>query len=165
MASMNLKSPNKIVNHQKYFFILYAAIAFVLYFKLGEQPLQMEEPRRAMVALEMDLSGQYVAPTLYGEFYYNKPPLWNWMILLGYKIFVSYSGLAVRFFSVLSFLLMGLSIYFIGKKYISDSFGAYSSLFFMISGDILFHFSQLGEIDLFYSYITFLCYFFDFSFL
>ena len=164
MASMNLKSPQKIVNYQKYFFILYAAIAFVLYFKLGEQPLQMEEPRRAMVALEMELSGQYIAPTLYGDFYYNKPPLWNWMILSGYKIFGAYSGLAVRFFSVLSFLLMGLSIYYIGKKYISNSFGAYSSLFFLISGDILFHFSQLGEIDLFYSYITFLSLFSIFHF-
>jgi len=131
-----------------------ALLLFALFFQIGVHPLRHEEPRRALVALEMLFRGNWIVPTEVGALYYNKPPVYNWLIILSYKIFGSYSELAVRFFSVLSFIGMGLLVFFNGKKYVSLRFGAYAALFFMVSVDILYYFSLTGEIDLFYSLIT-----------
>ena len=126
-----------------------------LFIHLGLQPLRMEEPRRALVALEMDLQENWVVPTLYGEPYYNKPPVWNWMILSAAKISGSYSEFAIRFFAVLSLFLTGLLAYWMGKTYVSELFGHASALFLLMGVELYFVASQLGEIDLFYTLITF----------
>jgi 4-amino-4-deoxy-L-arabinose transferase-like glycosyltransferase len=42
--------------------------------------LRGEEPRRAIVAMEMDITGEYVVPKINGWNYYNKPPLFNWVL-------------------------------------------------------------------------------------
>jgi 4-amino-4-deoxy-L-arabinose transferase-like glycosyltransferase len=34
----------------------------------------------SLVAFEMKMSGNFIVPTMNGEFYYNKPPLYNWFI-------------------------------------------------------------------------------------
>ena len=114
----------------------------------------MEEPRRAMVAVEMDIHQSYMTPSLYGEYYYNKPPLWNWMILIAFKLFGEHE-FSVRFFSVVSFIGMVLLSWKLGSKYLSKEEGILSAVFLAISIDLLFYFSQLGEIDLFYSFISF----------
>ena len=126
-----------------------------LFIHLGKQPLRMEEPRRALVALEMDLQENWVVPTLYGEPYYNKPPVWNWMILSAAKLFGSYSEFAIRFFAVLSLFLTGVIAFWMGRTYVSELFGHASALFLLMSVELYFVSSQLGEIDLFYSLITF----------
>lgn len=131
-----------------------ALLLFALFFQLGVHPLKHEEPRRALVALEMLFRGNWIVPTEVGDLYYNKPPLYNWLLILSFKLFGSYSEFAVRFFSVLSFLGMGLLIFLFSKKYLSLSFGVYAALFFLVSVDILYYFSLTGEIDLFYSLIT-----------
>ena len=41
-----------------------------------------DEGIRSLVALEMKLSGNYITPTLHGMYYYNKPPLYNWLLLV-----------------------------------------------------------------------------------
>ena len=46
-----------------------------LFINLGMQPLYLEEPRRAIIALEMIFNKNFIVPTELGEFYYNKPPL------------------------------------------------------------------------------------------
>ncbi len=130
-------------------------LLIALFTNLGISPLRLEEPRRALVALEMLFNNNLLVPTVKGELYYNKPPLFNWAIIAGYTLFGNYSEFAVRFPSVCSFLLIGALVFFMGKKYVGLSFGIYSSLLFLTSADILFNFSLLGEIDLFYALITF----------
>ncbi|MEO1712743.1 MAG: hypothetical protein AAFU60_05350, partial [Bacteroidota bacterium] len=39
-----------------------------------------DEAIRALVALEMNLSQDYITPTLSGDLYFNKPPLYNWFL-------------------------------------------------------------------------------------
>lgn len=62
----------------------WAAVAFILAFVYGRgvtgDPLRWEEPRRALVAMEMIHRGDYVVPRLLGEPYLNKPPLQGWTI-------------------------------------------------------------------------------------
>ncbi len=134
---------------------LFLALAGSLFFRLGLQPLYQEEPRRALIALEMLFRKNLVVPTEFGEIYQRKPPLWNWMILGAFRLFGNQSEFAVRFFSTFSFLLTGFLVYLAGKKYVSRAFGLLAAILFLVSVDIYFYFSLLGEIDLFYSFLVF----------
>jgi len=135
--------------------LVFVLLLIALFTNLGVSPLRLEEPRRALVALEMLFNNNLLVPTVKGELYYNKPPLFHWAIIASYTLFGNYSEFAIRFPSTCSFLLMGILIFLTGKKYVCLSFGIYSSLLFLITADILFYFSLLGEIDLFYALIMF----------
>lgn len=118
-------------------------------------PPYLEEPRRAIIAMEMMFNDNYVVPTQFGEFYYKKPPVFNWLIILGYKLSGSYSEAIPRLISILSLLLTGLLNYFFVKQYKSREIAFYSSILYVISADIFFYFSLLGEIDLLYSLVSY----------
>lgn len=122
---------------------------------MGVNPLFLEEPRRAMVALEMYLQDNLFVPTLYGEFYYRKPPFFNWVILGSMRAFPDSPEFACRLVSVVSFLLMGLFTFLFCKKYYSAKLGQMASLLFLSSVHLLFYGSLFAEIDLFYSLITY----------
>lgn len=126
-----------------------------LFIHLGMVPLRLEEPRRALIALEMLFNGNLIVPTEMGEFYYKKPPLYNWLIIGSYRLFGNYEETTVRFFSLLSYLGMGLLIFLIGRKYVGLRLGVYAGLLYLIAADLLFYFTTTaGEIDLFYSFLT-----------
>jgi 4-amino-4-deoxy-L-arabinose transferase-like glycosyltransferase len=79
--------------------------------------LTLEEPRRALVAYEMWFSGSYLQPTLLGEPYFNKPPLFNWLIVLSSMLF-GWGGLAVRAVSLAFTALTALVVYLTAKRII-----------------------------------------------
>jgi 4-amino-4-deoxy-L-arabinose transferase-like glycosyltransferase len=127
-----------------------------LFLNIGAYPLFLEEPRRALIALEMLLNDNLLVPTEFGEYYYRKPPVWNWMIILGYKLF-GFNEFAVRVFGILSYLIQGALILWTGSKYVSRRFGHLSALLFLTVVNGLFYMTGVpGEIDLFYSLVTFL---------
>lgn len=150
--------------NKKLHLILFIALVLVLFQYLGKQPLILEEPRRAIVSMEMQDNNKYLVPTEFGELYYNKPPVWNWVINLSFFIFNSNNEFTVRFFSVFFLLSTGLLLFYFGKKYVDYRFGVYSGFFYIISVDLLFYFSTLGEIDIFYSFITLCAFLFPFHF-
>lgn len=137
--------------------VIFVLASIALFVNLGVHPLRDEEPRRAFVALEMLFRSNYIVPTELGEYYYNKPPLFNWIIILSFQLFGAYSELAIRFFSVLSVLLNALLVFLLSRKYVGLRFGVYSALFFLATIHIVFYFSITGEIDLFYTLITTAC--------
>lgn len=119
--------------------------------------LRAEEPRRAIVAMEMYLSGEYIAPHINGWPYYNKPPVFNWVLVFFMWVFDSFEEWVVRIPSIISFLLIGLISYNINKQYFSKKIALLSSLFFLTSADLLFFGSiNAGEIDIFFSLIVYL---------
>lgn len=126
-----------------------------LLINLGLVPLYLEEPRRAAVALEMILRENWIVPTLNGEPYYLKPPLFNWIIALLYKLTGNYGELLARVPAVISFLALGLVIFLAGKRYVSPGFGAISAMLFLTAAGNLFFNALLAEIDMFYSLVTF----------
>ena len=136
--------------------LIVALLGIALVSHLHILPLRAEEPRRALVALEMELSGNYISPTINGVFYYNKPPVYNWLLILFYKITGSYNEWVVRLPGVISLLLIGLLHFFISRKHIDEQTALLSALFFVTSADILFYFSLIGEIDLFYTLLVYL---------
>lgn len=114
--------------------------------------LRAEEPRRAIVSIEMLLSGDYTHLQISGEHYYNKPPVFNIILTYVYKLFGSFSEWVVRLPSLICFLISGVVIYLFGKRYLDKEIALYATLFYFTAGDLLFYGTvNSGEIDLLYS--------------
>jgi hypothetical protein len=146
---------NKIKEDRVQVGLVFLLSAIVLTINVGQAPLLLEEPRRALVALEMLLSGNFWVPTIHGELYLNKPPFFNWLIALGFQIFGQYEWVP-RLITVASFLLIAWIMYRISREYLNERISLLAACLFLVSSDILFYFSFLGEIDLFFSLISFL---------
>ena len=138
---------------------LLLAIAFLIpiayFLHLNSYQLLFEEPRRALVALEMIISDNWLIPTTNGELYYNKPPLYNW-VLIYFMNMLGSAEWVVRLPSILSLFATAFVHFQISKNYIGKKAALLSALFYITSVDILFFFSLLGEIDLFYACIVYL---------
>ena len=137
--------------------VLVLSLLFVLLSHLGYLPLdtRSDEPRRALVALEMMLSGDYITPTLNGERYFNKPPLYNWFIAGSYSLFGTYSSLALRFPMIVSLLLFGLTVYYFARKYLSAGIGFAVALMVLTNGRVLLYDSLLGLIEITFSWVVY----------
>ncbi|WP_286755947.1 glycosyltransferase family 39 protein [Roseivirga sp. UBA838] len=128
-------------------------VVFAFYYQLGIYPLFLEEPRRGLIALEMMMQDNYWVPTQTGDLYFRKPPLYNWLLILSYKVF-GVNEWATRFFSVSSHLLLGLITYLFSKRYLGNALAVLVAFSYLLAVDILVYFSALGEIDLFYALLT-----------
>ncbi len=131
-------------------------IAFFLNLDVHHLFVHTDEPRRALVSLEMLLSGDYITPTLNGENYYNKPPLYNWIIIASYLIFDEISEFSLRFPVIVSIALLTLSIYFYSNKHFDRKTSALIALSFATCGRVLFYDSFLGLIDITFSLIVYI---------
>ncbi|MEO0338168.1 MAG: hypothetical protein AAF242_03045, partial [Bacteroidota bacterium] len=67
---------------QYLWYAFYVLLLFGLFGALDIMDLRGEEPRRALVAWEMIQSGNYWQPRIQDWPYYNKPPIFNWMLAL-----------------------------------------------------------------------------------
>lgn len=129
-----------------------------LFINLGAHHLfiHTDEGRRALVALEMILQNQYLAPTLNGEWYYEKPPLFNWLIVASFKVVGAYSAFAVRLPMVLSTLLYTWMIYRLMREVSTRQIAVLTAVATVTSGRILLYDSFLGLIDVWFSALIFL---------
>ena len=132
------------------FWLSLTAIAVHL-INLGITPLMADEAIRATVAFEMMKSNDYIVPTIWGEFYYRKPPLYNWIIVGFFKLFDSYSEFVFRLPSVIPLFLMGLAMWFVSRKHIGSKAGVIAAFGFILSGRLLTRDSMLGHIDIAFS--------------
>src|SRR5436190_23438370 len=78
---------------------------------LATMEIRAEEPRRAIVAMEMILAKEWIVPKIKGWNYYNKPPFFNWVMALSFKISRSFDEPWVRMPSLLSFLFTSLLVF------------------------------------------------------
>src|SRR5574338_939882 len=79
MVNRLTQFPGKLTNAQLALLgVLLAWPAFLVH--LGLIAFIGDEGIRSLVAFEMKMSGNFIVPTMNGEFYYNKPPLYNWFI-------------------------------------------------------------------------------------
>ena len=108
-----------------------------------------EEARRTIVAYEMSKKGDLMQPTLLGEPYYNKPPLFNWLILLSSKL-IPWSELTARAVTLTSLLLTLLAIYVLSRAVAKDKpeVAFVAPLVFISFSDVLFWYGYLAEIDI-----------------
>ena len=132
-----------------------ALLAPALLINLGELAFIDDEGIRALVALEMKLSGNYITPTLHGEYYYNKPPLWNWILLVFFELTGRIDEFTARVPTVLCLLGYGGTIYYFFRKHYSRKVAFLNAFFFITCGRVLFWDSILALLDTCFSWITF----------
>lgn len=140
----------------RYFLFILAVALCVFSYHLGLMPLLDDEPTRALVSLEMVLSGNYVVPTTHGELYQNKPPLFNWFIAGLMHIAPHFDELWLRVPSMLAVLATAVVAFLFFKKELSAKTGLVTALAYLTCGRILFYDSMLGYIDPFFTLILFL---------
>ncbi len=145
---------------------------------LGLGAFTDDEGIRALVALEMSISGNYISPTMFGEPYLNKPPLYNWILLAVYQLtgrndeFISrlptlffllaYAASVYWFFrknllqsEVISLQSTVHSLQSAGSKLRTGDCGLWTALALITCGRILFWDSMLGLIDICFSWVIF----------
>lgn len=122
-------------------------------------PFTGEEGRRAIVAQEMLLTGNYITPTVFQSPYYKKPPMHNWLIALVSSGTGTVTRVSARIVSVLSLLIIGLSMYiFMLRRYPKialTAFLAATTNFLMLC-----EYGNAAESDVVLTMFTFLSYVF-----
>ncbi|NJK86185.1 MAG: hypothetical protein HC906_09635, partial [Bacteroidales bacterium] len=80
-------------------------------------PLIEDEAIRALVGLEMLIKHDFFCPSIGGEAYLKKPPLFNWIIAGFFSITNNYSEFVIRLPMLFSLLSFGVVIFlFLRKK-------------------------------------------------
>lgn len=114
-----------------------------------------DEGIRSLVALEMKLSGNYITPTLHGIYYYNKPPLYNWFLLLSFELFGRFDEWSARLPTVLCLLGYGATVFYYFRKHFSTQWAFIHAFVLITCGRILFWDSMLALIDTSFSWVIF----------
>lgn len=135
--------------------ILLILLLAALFYNLGKVPLIEDEALRGLVALEMKYSNDFITPTTAGEYYFNKPPLYNWIILGFFSLSPDVNEFILRLPMVLSLLGFSLSLFFYLKRYFRKETVLLTLLFFITSGRMLFYESMHGLIDITFSWVVF----------
>jgi 4-amino-4-deoxy-L-arabinose transferase-like glycosyltransferase len=128
--------------------LILALVAFLsLFINLHRYPFRGEESLRTIVAFEMWHSKSYLQPTFLGEPYYNKPPLFNWLILLSSHL-IPWSELTARAVSLASLLLLALFTYLFSYHLSKNHLQASMASFILITfGSLFFFYGYLAEVD------------------
>lgn len=127
-----------------------------LFTGLDNMELRAEEPRRAIVSMEMVLTGEYVVPHIYGWPYYNKPPFFNWM-MAGLMHVFGFAEHVVRAPSLIALSLTALFSFLFTRKWIGTVAAALSAFMLLTFADLIFYGAHYaGEIDIFFTFLVFL---------
>ena len=98
----------------------------ILFWGLGSQSLlSLNEGRRALVIKEMFSAGHWLVPTLNGELYLTKPPLFYWVALFFSSLVGNFNEWTVRLPSAISALVVVCVTY----RYAASRFGKLAALF------------------------------------
>ena len=122
---------------------------------LGVAAFNGDEAIRSLVAMEMDLSGNYIATTMHGAAYINKPPLFNWILLVFFKLFGWFGEYPARVATVFFLGLYGYAVFRFTKREFGFSFAFVTAFMTMLSGRFLIYDSMLGLIDTTFSLTMF----------
>lgn len=128
--------------------------AFTLF--LGVVPFIGDEGIRAMVALEMQWSGDYLVPTLNGDWYGNKPPLYNWILVGVHQLFGGAGEIPSRACTLFFLSAYTLSVWYVVRRYFDRVTAFALALMLPTCGRILFWDSMVGLIDICFSWVIWL---------
>jgi len=138
------------------FFVLTAILFLPAYLiNLNMVQLIRDEAIRAIVAFEMIQRGDFITPTIGGEPYLMKPPLFNWILAFFFQLTGSYSETVIRLPVIISILLFGATIFLFTRKEFGNRIALVNALAFITYGRILFYESLHGLIDVTFSWLTY----------
>lgn len=121
----------------------FAALALLFGFNSALAITDSVEANYALTAKEMVVSGDWLSPQIYGNYWFDKPVFFYWFTALGFKLF-GFTEFAARFFPA-CFGLGGLGLLvWGGRKLFDDKTAFYSGLvlltsleFFLISKSVI----------------------------
>ncbi len=140
--------------HWLYFAILVLLLPALL-INLGLLTFIDDESIRSLVALEMKLSGNLVVPTMHGAFYYNKPPLFNWILLLFFHLSGQVNEWTARIPTVFCLLGYGATIFYFFRRHFGLKPAFWGAFALITCGRVLFWDSMLALIDICFSWVIF----------
>jgi len=110
-------------------FWLVAIISIIImFFNLGGIPLlDPDEPVYAETPKEMLTFNEFVSPRIYGEYWYDKPPMYYWLVVASYKIF-GINEFAARFPSAILAVACTLVVYLFGRRLFNERAGMAGAL-------------------------------------
>lgn len=109
------------------FALLAALSATILFPNLSYPLLEPDEGRYAEIGREMVASGNWFVPTLYYRPYYDKPPLFYWLIAASFKQFGLTPG-AARLVPAAAALLTVLATFVLGSRAVGPRAGFLGAL-------------------------------------
>lgn len=116
------KTADAMAKDRKSLAILTAVGCFLFFLANGNIPMtDPVESNYAQTAKEMLLSGDYVSPRIFGNFWYDKPAFFYWELIAAFKVF-GMNDFAARFFpAVFGILGLWMTYFFARKLYGSKS--------------------------------------------
>lgn len=121
--------------------IILAVAGFIMFFKLGAVPLlDPDEPVYMQTAMEMLANHDFISPRIYGDFWYDKPPMYYWLVAAMVKVF-GVSEFAARLPSAILAIAGALGVYFYGRSLLDRRSALYGALVLVTS----FEYFYLGK--------------------
>ncbi|WP_146088689.1 ArnT family glycosyltransferase [Neolewinella xylanilytica] len=141
---------------RKWLYIVAALLLLpALLINLGRVVFIDDEGIRALVALEMLWTGNFLVPTMHGDIYLNKPPLWNWILAASFALHGEGSEWAARLPTVISLLGFGITTYLFSRRHFGSYLAAVHALTVITCGRMLFWDSMLALIDVCFSWLVY----------
>jgi 4-amino-4-deoxy-L-arabinose transferase-like glycosyltransferase len=116
---------------------------------LGSVELKHEEPRRALPAIHMLASGDWLVPRVGSIPFLRKPPMVHWLIALSFLATGTKSEWAVRLPSALATLALALAIGGMGSYWLGNSGAFFAAILFLTNFAIL-ETGRLAELEAVY---------------
>lgn len=129
-------------------FLLVLCIAsFISFSYLDHIPLlDPDEPVYAETALEMLQSHDYISPRIYHDFWYDKPPMYYWLVAGAFKLF-GVGEFAARFPSALLGVSGTMLVYAAGRRLFGSRAGILAALILTTSLEY-FYLSKAAVTDI-----------------
>ena len=108
--------------------IVAVAALFIILFGIGGTPLlDPDEPVYAETAREMLQTGDFLSPRIFGNFWYDKPPMYYWLVAIAQFIFGD-GEFAARFPAAIMACATSVMVYIAGTKLFNERAGFWSAM-------------------------------------
>jgi len=129
------------------FWLLAIISIMIIFLNLGRVPLlDPDEPVYAETPKEMLIFNDFVSPRIFGEYWYDKPPMYYWLVAGSYKVF-GINEFATRFPSGVMAIACVLMIYLSGRRLFNERAGMIGALVLVTSIEF-FYLGKAGVTDM-----------------
>jgi 4-amino-4-deoxy-L-arabinose transferase-like glycosyltransferase len=116
----------------KPFALVFAMSGLLLYPCMSFYLFEPDEGRYAQIPREMLTAGEWIVPTLQGEVYLDKPPLFYWLVMISYSILGFHDG-AARLVPALAIQGAVLLTYLLGRRIVGGRSSLWGALLLTVS--------------------------------
>lgn len=110
------------------FWLVAIITLLIVFFNLGGIPLlDPDEPVYAETPKEMFSFNEFLSPRIYGEYWYDKPPMYYWLVAASYKLF-GMNEFAARFPSAVLAVACTVLVYQSGRRLFNERAGVAGAL-------------------------------------